>query len=101
MSRAFQGAGHKLTLVRTDVDLRAALQAGVADVVIADLADASSLPGTRFPVVAVVAKGDREAIEAAKRFDALVKAPAKPDTFLDAVDHALEGRASKNSKNLR
>jgi hypothetical protein len=100
MSKAFENAGHKLTLVKSESDLQAAMRAGVAEVLIADLADTSSLPGVRgnsTSVVAVVAKSDREGLSAAKRFDAVLKAPAKPDNFLDAVDRALESKADQKS----
>jgi hypothetical protein len=101
LNKAFEEAGHKLILVTTDRDLRAALQAGVAEVLIADLQDAASLPGGMSgppSVVAVVAKSDRQGLSSAKIFDAILKAPAKPDNYLDAVDRALEARLAKRTK---
>jgi len=98
MNKAFQSEGHKLTVIKSGRDLEAALQAGVADVLIADVSDASTVPGasrTAPPIVAVAAKADREGLSAAKRFDAVVKAPAKPDNFLDAVDQALESKSNR------
>jgi DNA-binding NtrC family response regulator len=99
--RAFQGEGHKLTFVKSDRDLRAALEAGVADVVIVDVADAGLLTDTRVEavsVIAVVAKSDRQGVATAKRYAAVLKSPAKPDNFLDAVDRALDARPSNSMK---
>jgi hypothetical protein len=99
--RAFQSEGHKLTFVKSDRDLRAALEAGVAEIVIIDVADLPLLTGSRVKtvsIIAVVGKSDRQGMATAKRYDAVMKSPAKPDNYLDAVDRALDARLSKPAK---
>lgn len=98
--RAFKSEGHRLTVVKSDRDLRAALEAGIADVVIADLADIPLLTSSHngaVSVIAVVAKSDRQGLAKAKRYAAVMKAPAKPGNFLDAVDRALDANSSKQT----
>src|SRR4051812_4223747 len=91
LASAFQDAGHKLLLVNTDRELTQAIQSGVADVVIVDIADAalaqrlaSTSPTTT--VIPVIAKGDRQSESDAKHYVAVIKSPAKSGRFVDAVD---------------
>jgi len=101
LARVFEREGHNLTVVKSDRDFRAALEAKVGDVVMIDVADASVIadsPVQPAAVIAVVAKSDRQGIAAAKRFAAVMKFPAKPDDFLDAIDRALDAPMSKKVK---
>jgi hypothetical protein len=82
--------------VNNDHDLAMALQSHAADVVIADIADApaiaESATAARILIIPVINKDDRISAANAKRFVAVIKTPAKPGKFLDALDRAFDSR---------
>ena len=94
---SFKKAGHKVQVVEDTAGLGTALKAGKYDVVVADLANAgdvsqqvSSAPSK--PVLLPVAfKATKvEQAEAQKKYHVLLKAPSDGDSYLAAIDQAME-----------
>jgi hypothetical protein len=96
LSKAFHSEGYHLLLVKNDHDLAMALQSHAADVVIADIADTpaieESAAAAKVSIIPVINKDDPASAASAKRFVAVIKSPAKPGKFLDALDRAFESR---------
>lgn len=96
LSKPFHREGYHLLLVSNDHDLAMALQAHAADVVIADIADAAAIEAlptaAKVPIIPVINKDDRASAARAKGFIAVIRLPAKPGKFLDALDRAFESR---------
>jgi hypothetical protein len=105
MTKAFQDAGHKLVVADNERDFMTAIKSGNADVVVVDVADLRFLQELKssqpLSVVAVLNKADREGERDGKRCDAMVKIPAKPGKFVDAVDHALDAKMARQDSHLR
>ena len=82
-------------MVNNDHDLAMALQSHAVDVVIADIADTSALEqpanAAKVPIIAVINKDD-SASALTKHFVAVIRMPAKPGKFLDALDRAFESK---------
>ena len=89
-------AGYRTTSVSGAAELEDALRRGGWDLVVADLADGTSLRGRiqggSGPLVLPVAfKPTRSEMDQAKKdFKAIVKGPIKSQQFLDVVDAAVE-----------
>jgi hypothetical protein len=91
-------AGYRPTSVSAPADLEAAIKQGGWDIVVADLADSSSLRGrfqgkTAPMVVPVVlnATGTQLA-QAKKEYERVLKGPIKSQSFLEAIDDAISLR---------
>ena len=89
-------AGHRTTIASGPVELDNALRKGGFDLIVADLADGTTVQG-RFqggkgPFVLPVAfkPTKAEVKQAEKNFKALVSGPMKSQQFLDIVDGAIE-----------
>ena len=105
LEKAFKEEGYKLLLVNSERELTLALQSGAVDVVIADVADASQigrLANKTTPlVIPVVSKDDLVSEFDAKRYAAVIKSPAKPGKYLDAVDRAFDSKLAKSNPKLK
>ena len=95
LSKTFHQEGYHLLMVNNDHDLAMALQSHAVDVVIADIADTSALEqpanAAKVPIIAVINKDD-SASALTKHFVAVIRMPAKPGKFLDALDRAFESK---------
>jgi hypothetical protein len=104
LEKAFKEEGYKLLLVNGEREFTLALQSGAVDVVIADVADASQIGRlahqTTPLVIPVVAKDDLISELDAKRYAAVIKSPAKPGKYLDAVDRAFDSKLAKSNPKL-
>ena len=94
---AFRKAGYRIQLVEDSAGLDNALKAGKYDVVVADVANANEMSAqvssaASKPILLPVAfKASKEQQSAAqKRYHCLLKAPANPENYLEAIDHAVE-----------
>jgi hypothetical protein len=103
LDSALRHERHKLAIARTDTELSDALKFGTYDVIIVDIADvamAQRAAATVRPeplVVPVVSKDQRAQLEdAARRFVAVIKSPAKADKFVDAVDRAMDVKSARD-----
>jgi hypothetical protein len=105
LEKAFKEEGYKLLLVNNEREFALALQSGVADVVIADITDASQvgrLAEKATPlVIPVVAKDDLISELDAKRYAAVIKSPAKAGKYLDAVDRAFDSKLARANPKLK
>lgn len=105
LEKAFKREGYKLLLVNNEHEFALALQSGAADVVIADIADASQvakLAGKINPlVIPVIAHDDLISELDAKRYAAVIKSPAKPGKYLDAVDRAFDSKLARSNPKLK
>jgi DNA-binding NtrC family response regulator len=103
--KAFRDEGYSLLLVNNDRDLAMALQSGAANVVIADIADAAAVRNMKaaapLQIIPVVAKGDLKSESDAKRYPAVIKSPAKPGKFLDAIDRTFDSNWARQSAKLQ
>lgn len=88
-------AGYRPTSVSAPAELEAAIKQGGWDLVVADLADSSSLRGrfqgkTAPMVVPVVLNATgTELAQAKKEYDRVLKGPIKSQAFLEAIDDAI------------
>lgn len=102
LDKAFHEEGYHLLLISTDSDLAAALQAGTADVIIADIADAATIEqqasASKVPIIPVIKKDDSASAAAAKHYVAVIKSPVKSDKFLDALDRAFESKEMRQKR---
>jgi DNA-binding NtrC family response regulator len=94
---AFKKAGHRFQLVEDSAGLDSALKAGKYDVVMADVANAGELSqqvsaAASKPVVLPVAfKASKDEQSAAqKKYHCLLKAPSDSETYLAAIDQAMQ-----------
>jgi hypothetical protein len=104
LDRAFREEGYHLLLVNSDHDLALALQSGVADVVIADIADAAviaRLGASKIPIIPVVSKDDPKSEADAKGYVTSIKSPAKVGKFLDAIDRAFDSKSVRQNAKLQ
>jgi len=94
---AFKKAGHRFQLVEDSAGLDSALRAGKYDLVVADVANAnevsqqvSQAPSrpVLLPVAFMASKEEQSAAQ--KKYHCLLKAPAKTENYLDAIDRAME-----------
>ena len=94
---AARKAGHSMKVIEDHAALDGALRAGNYDLVIADVANANEIServtlAASKPVVLPVAYQTSKAEQAAaqKKYHCLLKAPANPDDYLEAIDRAME-----------
>ena len=96
MEKTFHDEGYNLLLVNSDRDMAMALQSGAADVIIADVADVAgiqeSASAARIPIIPVVRKDDSRSAADVKRYVAVIKAPVKPEKFMEALDREFESK---------
>ena len=101
LDKAFHDEGYKLLLINSDRDLEMAVQAGAADIIIADIADAGAIQQTasaaKIPIIPVIKSDDSKSAAEAKHYLAVIKSPVKPDKFLDALDRAFDSREMRDS----
>jgi hypothetical protein len=100
---ALKEAGHRFYAVQDKAGLEQALTGGKYDLLLADLADAADLEQrfaadrTRPVLVPVVFKPTKTDAAAVKnKFSYVLKAPAKPIDYLEAIDRAVELRRKKS-----
>ena len=102
LQKNLERAGHRLSRVGTEQELKAALGAGGHDLVLADLevaprveAQASSAPAhpTVLPTLYNPSPAELKAAESA--FQCVLKSPAKEKDYLAAVDEAMAARAKQ------
>jgi hypothetical protein len=102
LSKVFHEEGYHLLLVSSERDLTMALQSGVADVIIADIADVDSIQQrvgeATVPIIPVISRDDARGKVEAKRYVATIKAPMKPVSFLYALDRAFDSREMRQSQ---
>jgi hypothetical protein len=105
LEKAFESEGYRMTLVNSDRDLTMAIQAGVADALILDIADVAvvgRINSTKpLLIIPVVAKNDETNEADAKHFAAMIKSPAKAGRFLDAVDRAFDSKQARQIAKLQ
>jgi hypothetical protein len=105
LEKVFREDGYRLLLVNNERELVRALQAGVADVVIADIVDAASIgnmvEAKSILVIPVVAKGDLRSESDAKHYVAVIRSPAKAGKFLDAVDRPFDSKLQHQNAKLQ
>jgi hypothetical protein len=105
LDKAFQEEGYHLLLVNNDRELALAIQSGVANVVITDVADVPLLQGMTSPaaymVIPAVAKGDRHGGIDAAQYPAVIRAPAKPVAFVDALERAFDSKWARQTAKLQ
>lgn len=100
-------AGYTFSVVTTPEELDAAVGRGAIDLVLADLIDAPALAGrltsVAAPVVLPVVFGrtTAETRKALDGFTCAVKSPRRQQSFLDAVDEALDARRRPSSGSAR
>jgi hypothetical protein len=94
---AMKKAGHRIQVVEDSLALDHALKGGKYDLVVADVANANEvsqlvLLASSKPVVLPVAfrasKEDQSAAQ--KKYHCLLKVPSNPDTYLAAIDQAMD-----------
>jgi len=102
LQHAFKDEGYHLLVVTNERDLTLALEAGAADVVIADVSDVAliqQLGRTKPPlVIPYVPKGDLANGSTPRQYAAVIQSPSKPGKFIDAVDRAYESKPSSGAK---
>jgi hypothetical protein len=105
LEKTFQEEGYKVLFVKTQRELTLALQAGVGEVVIADIADAPSIARMSSPVtflvVPVLGEGYKESELDSRGYAAIIKSATKPGKYLDAVDRALDSKLARQNAKLR
>ena len=105
LDKVFQEEGYHLVLVNTDSELALAIQAGVANVVITDIADTPRLARLASPaplmVIPVVAKGDQELELDSRQYPAVIRSPAKAGKFVDALDRAIDSKSARQNAKLQ
>lgn len=105
LEKPFREEGFTLLLAKTDRELALAIQSGVADAIVADIADTSALEHvnskTPLLIVPVFAKGDKPSEIDAKRFPAAIKSPTNSGKFLDALDQAFESKLARQNAKLQ
>jgi len=105
LDRVFQEEGYHLILVNTDRELALAIQSGVANVVITDLADAPLLQRLSSParlmVIPVIAKAGQDRDIDSRQYPAVIRAPAKAGKFVDALDRALDSKWARQTAKLQ
>lgn len=96
LDKTFHENGYHLLVVNSHRDLTLALQSGAPDIIIADIADATSIdqPSSmgKIPIIPVIKKDDSSNSSDAKHYLAVIKSPVKPDKFLDALDRAFDSK---------
>jgi hypothetical protein len=98
-------AGYTFTVVTTAAQLEATIAAGAVDLVMLDVVDAPGIskqltsPGAPGVLPVVFGRTTDEVKEVLKGFTCAVKSPRRNQSFLDAVDEALDirRRASASS----
>lgn len=89
-------AGHRTTIASGPAELDSALRKGGFDLIVADLADGTTVQGrfqgAKGPLVLPVAfkPTKAELNQAKKNFKAVIAGPMKSQQFLDVVDGAIE-----------
>jgi hypothetical protein len=105
LQKTFEDEGIHVIYANGERELALAMHAGAADVVIADLADVTSVrqmsAGKPVVFIPVIAKGDRQNEPAAKAYPAMLKYPASPGKFLDAIERGLDSRTPKRTAALQ
>jgi hypothetical protein len=97
-------AGYRPTMVESSADLDRALSHGGWDLVVAGLGDAQALNqrSKTLGVLPVILNAtSAELKETRKVFPVILRAPAKSQTLLDAVDDALASRAKSRQKAVK
>ena len=94
---AFRKAGHRFQLVEDSAALNNALKAGNYDVVMADVGNANELSQqlgsapskpVLLPVAFKASKAEQSAAQT--KYHCLLKAPGNAETYLEAIDRAME-----------
>ena len=97
-------AGHRPTTVATSNEFEKALDGGAWDLVLVSLSDAQGVSKRLPSDVAVVPvffnATTAELVQARKQFKVVLKAPAKSQSLLEAIDDALAHRSKPKSKSL-
>ncbi|HEX6880016.1 MAG TPA: hypothetical protein VF135_06610 [Terriglobales bacterium] len=105
LQKEFREEGYTVLIVKNDRELALALQAGVADAVVADLTDVGGLQrlpsAKRLLIIPVFAKGDRRGEAEARNYPAAIKAPAKAGRFLAAIDRAVYSKQARQNAKLQ
>jgi ketopantoate hydroxymethyltransferase len=105
LEETFREEGYKVLFVKSQRELALAIQSGVGDVVIADIADAPSIvrmaSPASFVVVPVLAEGYKESELDSRSYAATIKSATKPGRYLDAVDRALDSKQARQNAKLR
>jgi hypothetical protein len=94
---ALKKAGHKLSIVENEQELREALNSGKYDLLLVDVSDASTFGDfartvpVSLVVLPVVFEGTKVEIrEAEKQYQCVMKAPSKGGGYLSAIEKAME-----------
>ena len=102
---ALKKAGHRIQIVENAAALDNALKGGKYDLVLTDVANAnevsqrvSSAPSKPMllPVVFRAAKEEQSAAQ--KKYHCLLKAPANPESYLTAIDQAMDWKLKTLSR---
>lgn len=96
LSKPFHEEGYHLLVLNNDHDLALAIQSHAIDAVVADISDIAAIRDSSntagILLIPVIDKDDAGNAVSAKRFVAVIKAPAKAGKFLDALDRAFESK---------
>jgi hypothetical protein len=105
LEKTFHDEGYSVLFAKSEREVALALQSGAANAVISDIADAESVARLKSPIpfllIPVLAKGDNRSEDSVRQYPATIKAPARPDRYLDALDRAFDSKLGRQTAKLQ